>query len=91
MCIITHMITEQSVANLIRKLATARGWSVTYAARRVSGNGDTVSRIEAGIGLTLRRANQIIAKASDLWPDDAEWPGDLIERPAIQQQGEPSK
>lgn len=71
------MFTEQEIANLIRKLATAKGWKVTYAARLVSGSGDTVARLEGGIGLTLRRAKQIVEQVAREWPETADWPKDI--------------
>lgn len=81
---IVRMITEQQIANLIRRLAEGRSWKVSYAARVVSGSGDTVERIEGGMGLTLRRANQIIARAASEWPTDHTWPAD-IPRPVSSQ------
>lgn len=71
------MMTEQHIAKLIQALAEANGWKVSHASRMASGSGDTVSRIEKGIGLTMRRANQILQKASKLWPADVEWPTDI--------------
>lgn len=74
------MLTEHTIAKLIQGLAEARGWEPTYAARMASGSGDTLSRIQGGIGLTIRRANAIIQRCSELWPDGTPWPSD-IQRP----------
>lgn len=78
--IIVHMITEQQIASLIEQLAAARGWKLTHASRMATGSGDTLARISCGTGLTIRRANAIIARCSELWPEATPWP-DGIERP----------
>ena len=77
------MITEQNIVDLIKALAEQRGWKVSHASRMASGSGDTVDRLQGGIGLTLRRAHAIIQQVSELWPKeaDAQWPTD-IPRPA---------
>jgi len=74
---IVPMITETAIATLIRSLAEAKGWAPSTAARIVSGSGDTLERIDGGIGLTLRRANRIIEKVAAVWPDDLPWPSDI--------------
>ena len=74
------MITDQHIASLIEQLAAARGWKLTHASRMATGSGDTVSRIQGGINLTMRRANAIIVRCSELWPADWPWP-DGIPRP----------
>lgn len=71
------MFTENTIAALITKLAEVRGWELSYAAKMASGSGDTLSRIAGGIGLTIRRANAIIARCSDLWPEGHDWPSDI--------------
>ena len=75
--IITMMVTDDQIAGLIRSLAAARGWSESYAAKRATGSGDTLDRIDQGIGLTLRRANRIIARVADLWPDGEPVPPEI--------------
>lgn len=79
-------ISEAAVSQLIKALGAARGWKPTYAARMASGSGDALSRIAGGVGLTIRRANAIIQRCSDLWPDDQPWPSD-IPRPAPNRKG----
>jgi hypothetical protein len=71
---LVRMMTENDVVRLIRAFADVKGWKVSHAARVASGNGDTVDRLEAGVGLTIRRANAIIYRVSVLWPEDCEWP-----------------
>lgn len=71
------MLTENTIAKLIEKLAEVRGWELSYAARMASGSGDTLARIAGGIGLTIRRANAIIARCSELWPEGCDWPSDI--------------
>lgn len=68
---------EAAISALILKLAEARGWKPSYAARMASGSGDTLTRLAGGIGLTIRRANAIIARCSELWPEGTPWPADI--------------
>ncbi|MGR3484033.1 MAG: hypothetical protein ACU0BF_01700 [Paracoccaceae bacterium] len=75
------MITEADLAALIRAFAKATGWSLTYAARMATGSGDTVEKWDAGVSPTLRRANSVVQRCSELWPDNAPWP-DGIPRPS---------
>lgn len=75
--IIVHMLTETQIATLIEHLAAARGWKLTHASRMASGSGDTLSRIRGGIGLTMRRANAIIVRCDELWPEGYPWPSDI--------------
>ena len=72
--IATMMMTDDQIASLIRDLATARGWSESYAARRATGSGDTLDRIERGVSLTMRRANRVMVNIARLWPDDQPMP-----------------
>ena len=76
-----HMLTEADIAHLIRCLAEAKGWKITHASRVATGSGDTVERIECGVGLTIRRANAIIRKCDAVWPDGHPWPAH-VPRPA---------
>jgi hypothetical protein len=71
------MLTENTIARLIENLAEVRGWELTYAAKMASGSGDTLTRIAGGIGLTLRRANAIVARCDELWPEGRAWPSDI--------------
>ena len=76
------MFTEQSISKLIRTFAAAHGFSDSYAARLVAGSGDTLDRLDAGMGMGLRRANRIVQNIADRWGvDDDLWPDD-IPRPA---------
>lgn len=71
------MMTDGDILKLIAGLARARGWQESYAARLVAGSGTLPERLQAGNGVTLRRANAIVARASELWPDDQPWPSDI--------------
>jgi hypothetical protein len=73
-------MNDQNIADLIQHLATARGWTETYASRMSAGSGDLLCRLRAGNSVTLRRANTIVQRISELWPEDLAWP-DGIERP----------
>ena len=66
---------------LIRSYAAARGLSVSYASRLLTGSGDTVDRIGAGASVTARRAETILRRASEGWPAGRAWPAG-IPRPA---------
>ncbi len=70
-------VSEASIVRLIEALGSHRGWKPTYAARMASGSGDTLQRIAGGVGLTIRRANAIIARCDELWPEGAPWPSDI--------------
>ena len=69
------------LVTLIRDFAAARGLSVSYASRLLTGSGDTVDRISAGASITARRAETILRRASEGWPDGFDWPVG-IPRPA---------
>ena len=72
---------------LIRSFAAARGISVSYASRLLTGSGDTVDRVAAGASITARRAETILRRASERWPDGCAWP-DGIPRPAPESEEE---
>lgn len=59
----------------------ARGLSVSYASRLLTGSGDTVERVSAGMSITGRRAETILRRASARWPAGLPWP-EGIPRPA---------
>jgi len=71
------MLDDKKISDLIRRLAKARNWSDTYASKMATGSGDLLSRLDAGSGVTLRRANAIIKRASTHWPPDLAWPSDI--------------
>lgn len=62
---------------LIRGYASHTGISVSYASRQLTGSGDTITRIESGGSLTMRRAQRILQTASDVWPLTLPWPADI--------------
>ena len=78
-CLMVH--GDQLLITLIRSYAAARGISVSYASRLLTGSGDTVDRVTAGASITARRAETILRRASQTWPADRAWPAD-IPRPA---------
>ena len=53
------MLSEHQITDLIIALAKARDRDVTYAFRMASGGGDTVARLDAGVGIPLRRAKTV--------------------------------
>ncbi len=68
---------HDAIVRLIVVYADACGLSNTYASRRLTGSGDTITRLRAGAGLTLRRAEKITQTASDHWPLATPWPADI--------------
>ena len=80
-CVMVH--SDRLLIALIRSYAAARGISVSYASRLLTGSGDTVDRVTAGASITARRAETILRRASHQWPDGRAWPTD-IPRPAPQ-------
>ena len=72
---------DQLLITLIRSFAAARGISVSYASRLLTGSGDTVDRVAAGASITARRAETILRRASERWPAGRDWPAG-IPRPA---------
>ena len=73
--------SDQLLVTLIHAFADARSLSVSYASRLLTGSGDTVDRVIAGASITARRAETILRRASQNWPDGCDWPAD-IPRPA---------
>ena len=65
---------DQLLVTLIRAYAEARGLSVSYASRLLTGSGDTVDRVAAGASITARRAESIVRRASERWPAGLAWP-----------------
>ena len=80
-CVMVH--SDRLLITLIRSYAAARGISVSYASRLLTGSGDTVDRVTAGASITARRAETILRRASQRWPDGRTWPAD-IPRPVPQ-------
>ena len=72
---------DKLLITLIRSFAEARGLSVSYASRLLTGSGDTVDRVAAGASITARRAETILRRAAQRWPADCAWPAE-IPRPA---------
>ena len=81
--------SDQLLVTLIHAFANARGLSVSYASRLLTGSGDTVDRVTAGASITARRAETILRRASQNWPTNCDWPAD-IPRPAPADESERS-
>ena len=69
--------SDRLLVTLIRDFAAARGFSVSYASRLLTGSGDTVERVKGGMSITGRRAETILRRASESWPAGLAWPADL--------------
>ena len=79
--------SDRLLVTLIQSFAAARGISVSYASRLLTGSGDTVDRVTAGASVTARRAETILRRASQRWPAGRDWPAG-IPRPAPEGEGE---
>ena len=66
--------SDRLLVTLIHSFADARGLSVSYASRLLTGSGDTVDRVSAGASVTARRAETILRRASQNWPADRACP-----------------
>ena len=55
--------SDRLLVALIHAFADARGLSVSYASRLLTGSGDTVDRVTAGASITARRAETILRRA----------------------------
>ena len=73
--------SDRLLVTLIRAYADARGLSVSYASRLLTGSGDTVDRVAAGASVTARRAETIVRRASERWPVGLTWPADIPRPP----------
>ena len=73
--------SDQLLVTLIRSFAQARGLSVSYASRLLTGSGDTVDRVTGGMSVTARRAETILCRASERWPPGLPWPADIPRPP----------
>ena len=69
--------SDRLLVTLIHAFADARGLSVSYASRLLTGSGDTVDRVTAGASITARRAETILRRASQSWPADRAWPAGI--------------
>lgn len=79
--------SDRLLVSLIHAFADARGLSVSYASRLLTGSGDTVDRVTAGASITARRAETILRRAAQTWPADRAWPAG-IPRPAPAEEDE---
>ena len=82
--------SDRLLVTLIHAFADARGLSVSYASRLLTGSGDTVDRVSAGASITARRAETILRRASQNWPADRPWPAG-IPRPAPAEESDRSR
>lgn len=87
-CVMVH--GDELLITLIRSFAAACGISVSYASRLLTGSGDTVDRVAAGASITARRAETILRRASERWPDSHPWPAG-IPRPAPEDEARDTK
>ena len=74
-CLMVH--NDRLLVTLIRSYAAARGISVSYASRLLTGSGDTVDRVVCGMSITARRSETILSRASVRWPAGLAWPAGI--------------
>ncbi len=73
-------MNERSLLRLATAYADHIGQTVSTVSTRIAGSGDVFSRLGTGSTITIRRANQIAKRFSDVWPEGLSWP-EGIERP----------
>ena len=80
MAILSLRMNETSLVRLATAYADHAGQKLSTVSTRITGSGDLFSRLRTGSTITIRRANQIAKRFSDVWPEDLSWPED-VERP----------
>ena len=93
MCDKWSTMFEMSAAGIIQLVelsAKATGRSPHTVGRLVSDSGDFYSRLLNGHDLTTRRADRVVRRLSERWPERLAWPHDVVRRPPLTEvQGEP--
>lgn len=67
----------QNILTLTEHLATHQGvthWALSY---RLDKRGDTLKRLQDGSDILSGRAERLVKKIDEMWPDDLEWPPDI--------------
>lgn len=77
-------MTEDQLLELGQNYAKYRGLTLSTVAC-YAGLGRAFDRLSDGHSVTLRTARRIVQWFSDHWPDDLEWPRNIV-RPAAQKE-----
>lgn len=70
-------MNSDAILTLARRYAAHRALTLTTVSTYVTGSRDTFSRLEQGRTITLRRAEVLLKKFSERWPQELEWPADI--------------
>lgn len=77
------MITAQDILALAKAYSAAAGVPLSTVSSRVFDDGKKLAALEnKDADLTLKRAGAALHWFSANWPETAEWPSDIIARPA---------
>ena len=80
MAILSLHMNEHSLLRLATAYADHAGHTLSTVSTRIAGSGDLFTRLGNGSTITIRRANQLAKRFSDVWPEDLSWP-EGVERP----------
>lgn len=70
-------MNSDAMLTLARRYAAHRALTLSTVSTYVTGSGDTFARLEQGRTITLRRAEVLLKKFSERWPQKLEWPADI--------------
>lgn len=75
-------MNSQHLLTLVETLATHRGRTATTVFKWAGGHSRLFTRLNAGAGCNLRTAERMIGWFDENWPEDLEWPGEVL-RPSL--------
>lgn len=70
-------MNSDAMLTLARRYAAHRALTLSTVSTYVTGSGDTFARLEQGRTITLRRAEVLLKKFSERWPQKLEWPAEI--------------
>lgn len=70
-------MNSDALLTLARRYAARRALTLSTVSTYITGSGDTFARLEQGRTITLRRAEVLLKKFSDRWPQELEWPAGI--------------
>lgn len=74
-------MNSDTLLTLARRYAARRALTLSTVSTYITGSGDTFARLEQGRTITLRRAEVLLKKFSERWPQGLEWPADISRPP----------
>ena len=70
-------MNSDAILTPARRYAAHRALTLSTVSTYVTGSGDTFARLEQGRTITLRRAEVLLKKFSERWPQELKWPADF--------------